>query len=987
MALIADTSLIRARNWLMIFLLCIIPGLIFLWDWNPEGEKEYRNELLNQRWFKKSEKIAQALYDSSEFEYWYKVAALRYRNLVNEFLISGKSVRTSLRKAYESYLPQGFPAGSMKTFFRTGKDADWNIDNHGEDGKKTGSDYLFKKLFDLMVKLHNEKISELDNKTWEQRLKKMFGHLVFSEIFHPDVRCTPFSAVIRSRPYTVIWDFIYAPYSRTIVGGYFLFFPRKYDEKNIPSDLIMKYWQQIADEEKTYPVLVPLNDSADKFLVHPMLNNPDLQRDLRSFCLENIKKVPSPVPELSDKMRLPAEKFGRAFKIGDYVARLCKLVPTSMHLGILLHKPDQQEKTFRRGIAEAYFLIVGIFWLMFLLKCLIFSEIPQVKLKFRVMAWFLAFAAFPAGLSIGAWSSFIQDFEDFRINLLQKNLRMSLQKIEADVSVVDSSFLAASRKITALPWFNEQILRLPNDPSKDQEFFNSLFNAYKKRKIDLSAAILITQGGWCFSRFAKGYDNRSGHALRDGLSSMFHKFLYEADSNLFNSLDKSFDKKFNDKRGPAFFHELNVYDNIYSLREAFNKVSDLTMAGKSYLQFYKQIDLNGKPFAVLLVYWDWKDEYVQKVKSSMDLEGLRFYKSFGLNPDIVAYKKESSEMVLLAKSGNIKGLSKFAEYPVKKIAEFSMPYSTLVMMPSGRIEGVRFVARLATTNVKLLVEREKAIIAFAIAVLFLIILTGVSGASLWITDPINKFIRNLRLLNQGNETEYVSSHRNDEIGVAGKSLKHMSDWILERERLLKFVSPKALQAVTEGDLSRVGDGLNQEVTILVSDIRSFTTLSEEYPAEEVFAMVNTHLDKMAEIITEYNGVIDRFVGDAIWAVFFDKHPQAGVNALKAAREMMRAHLQIQKKRERDNSFGYKIGIGIVKGRVLAGLIGDSSVRLDFSVVGEALNRAEYFEGLSKYTRESGIIFSRDLIECAEISGLEFISVSGEEEACEVKLDA
>jgi class 3 adenylate cyclase len=138
---------------------------------------------------------------------------------------------------------------------------------------------------------------------------------------------------------------------------------------------------------------------------------------------------------------------------------------------------------------------------------------------------------------------------------------------------------------------------------------------------------------------------------------------------------------------------------------------------------------------------------------------------------------------------------------------------------------------------------------------------------------------------------------------------------------------------------------------------------------------------MASDIKDCSGIIDRYVGDAVWAVFFDQHPKGGINALKAAQKMMKSHRQIQQDRLHANKFRYDIGIGIVKGKVLAGVMGDSSVRLDYTIVGEALNEAERLEDLSKTAGLTGIVFSEELRECALKAEIPFVKLAAE--VCEV----
>jgi class 3 adenylate cyclase len=117
---------------------------------------------------------------------------------------------------------------------------------------------------------------------------------------------------------------------------------------------------------------------------------------------------------------------------------------------------------------------------------------------------------------------------------------------------------------------------------------------------------------------------------------------------------------------------------------------------------------------------------------------------------------------------------------------------------------------------------------------------------------------------------------------------------------------------------------------------------------------------MSEIIEKWGGVIDRFVGDAVWAIFYeDEHPMA-VAAIEAAMEMKQAHTKNQQERAAAGKFTVRTGIGLARGEILAGIMGNSGVRLDYTIAGRTLQEAEDAEGASKMCRHTGIVISRNL---------------------------
>jgi adenylate cyclase len=137
------------------------------------------------------------------------------------------------------------------------------------------------------------------------------------------------------------------------------------------------------------------------------------------------------------------------------------------------------------------------------------------------------------------------------------------------------------------------------------------------------------------------------------------------------------------------------------------------------------------------------------------------------------------------------------------------------------------------------------------------------------------------------------------------------------------------------------------MTVFFSDIRGFTSLSEAMEPEELVTHLNTYLDHMTDIVFQYKGVLDKYIGDAVmafWNAPFDQHD----HALRAVRNAidMRASLR---KMNADGVFGkhvFKIGMGINTGEMIVGNTG-GKVHTDYTVLGDSVNLASRLESLTK----------------------------------------
>jgi two-component system sensor histidine kinase ChiS len=158
---------------------------------------------------------------------------------------------------------------------------------------------------------------------------------------------------------------------------------------------------------------------------------------------------------------------------------------------------------------------------------------------------------------------------------------------------------------------------------------------------------------------------------------------------------------------------------------------------------------------------------------------------------------------------------------------------------------------------------------------------------------------------------------------------------------------------------KLGDQVLKDMTVLFSDIRSFTTLSEKMTPKENFDFINSYLSKVSPAIRNNQGFIDKYIGDAIMALF----PHSAENALTASVEMLKELAKINEKREQQGYEKIEIGIGLHNGTLMLGIVGENK-RMDGTVIADAVNLASRLEGLTKVYGAS-IIISGDFLEHLE----------------------
>ena len=155
---------------------------------------------------------------------------------------------------------------------------------------------------------------------------------------------------------------------------------------------------------------------------------------------------------------------------------------------------------------------------------------------------------------------------------------------------------------------------------------------------------------------------------------------------------------------------------------------------------------------------------------------------------------------------------------------------------------------------------------------------------------------------------------------------------------------------------KLGENQERDMTVLFADIRSFTALSENMTPPENFAFINTYLEKISPAIRKNNGFIDKYIGDAVMALF----PRSSSDGVRAAIDMQKEVNIYNQQRQNNGLFPIAIGIGLHAGNLMLGTIGERE-RMESTVIADAVNLASRLEGLTK-VYGAGIIVSGAIIE-------------------------
>ena len=222
-----------------------------------------------------------------------------------------------------------------------------------------------------------------------------------------------------------------------------------------------------------------------------------------------------------------------------------------------------------------------------------------------------------------------------------------------------------------------------------------------------------------------------------------------------------------------------------------------------------------------------------------------------------------------------------------------------------------------------------------------------------ISTPVRRLAAASNEIEQGRFLIDLKPRTRDEIGLLTRRFVKMGQGLAERERLKdtfgRFINKDIAEKALRGELTLGGE--TKFVTIFFSDIRSFTAISEKLEPFEVVEFLNLYMTRMVNCVNETGGVVDKFIGDAIMAVWGAPvsagSPAAdALNCIRAALMMRSSLMEFNAGRGGDKKPIIKIGCGINTGPVVAGQIG-SNDRMEYTVIGDAVNFASRTESLNK----------------------------------------
>jgi adenylate cyclase len=295
----------------------------------------------------------------------------------------------------------------------------------------------------------------------------------------------------------------------------------------------------------------------------------------------------------------------------------------------------------------------------------------------------------------------------------------------------------------------------------------------------------------------------------------------------------------------------------------------------------------------------------------------------------------------------------------QRITLISGEYGTLMRpvygAPGEPLQIVAVIQKSYDENVENLEAFQRVLVQFYLIVIAISLVLVVFLAQS-ITKPILDIVARVKRIEAGDYGQEVKAKGSDEITELASSINTMASGLAEKEKVRDLLGKVVSREIAEELLSKKIElgGEEKIVTVLFADIKGFTSLCENTRPEEVLTLLNNYLSSITEVIEENHGVVDKYTGDSVMALF-----GAPISRSNDAHNAVATALAVQHAMRRQNEKNVKMGlaeieagVGVHTGLVVAGNLGSQN-RLNYTVVGDSVNLSARLEGLTrKYNIEN-----------------------------------
>ncbi|NLF98175.1 MAG: HAMP domain-containing protein [Candidatus Riflebacteria bacterium] len=824
----------------------------------------------------------------------------------------------------------------------------------------------------VQVNKHGD-AEDASGKQNERMLSGLFGSDTRSDVTAHSQKGKATFVMYRGLPSWFLWDY-FETADGTVLGYYLL---SRFSERHETAGRLLAL-RDLRERKQALGAFIPVLLGQGGIIGNARLEHSGI---FRNWALEyagiaerNLEKwLASGTPEVA--------------RLGNYLA-FSYIGKSQSHLAVYLtpviEQPGRPLWLFLFNLGSMGLLILMI------LRGLLLKQWPEFNLRFRFIMTYLLSATLPLSLLIISSYGYIAQYRRAAHFETINRIQLSIKQFDTRKSQIEEDYRFAFNNI-----FKDEKLQkiLTEQGCRSKEAIAQIRSHFFSagQKLPLLYLAIIDENGEG-ERYYEGQKKAEADPSIDAFSYPIAQLI----RNKITAHDPQ-----------VKFEELQASGIQKTAAEAYKSMAGRTMVSEvdsrrsfpikrqigasTATQMHELFWINGREKYAIFVSWD--DQALDKVifKNSLNQIALN-------NPsfNFVGFKADPQGFSFLDKPDrHIDGDFVDNARELALMAKFRGSYASkqydnlsLVAMPAKKYDQVIIVGGTQHFSLNRAIDyRIFVLLAILLLSLAVVLIASYYSAKL-LLDPIETLKTAIERVASGHLTTEIESHSEDELGILCREFSTMAVGLRERKRLATLLSDQAMDAITKtGDGSRLFDNETFSGVALVSDIRNFTGICEDYPPDKVTELLNEHFASMAAIISSYGGRIYKFVGDAIEAVFpevRDSSEDAATRAFNAAAMMLIKARQINQVRLRRKLFGYKIGIGLAYGTMHSGTIGSIETRLDYAIIGEPLKLAAKLEALSSQIQVFPMVLDAHINKALQGHGLvfkEFSEVDGQQAYC------
>ena len=680
------------------------------------------------------------------------------------------------------------------------------------------------------------------------------------------------------------------------------------------------------------------------------------------------------IKEKKDYFKWIKEPLPQGERLGKYSA-YCFLDRGASHIAVILIKAVKDFYWPKWVIALNLF---SVFIFIIIIYCgIVFKKWPQISLSLRFTFSYVLASVIPISLLCVTAYGYLIQYKITAIDKAANDLLISLKSIDTAKLELVKEYRATFSKALEDPEFINLIKDKGLNDEAVAERIVDIFESKENGKglPVLGVKVLDECGRGAFAKgkfdskiivedIMKAFLPTMVTLLRNELKNAYPDLkleeyeVKETENDLANRAYLSI-------TGTSFDSDLNRYFGF----PVYRKNGDFC----SYFMF-DSIKIDNKIKYLLFVVWDDKaldDEVVKQKFSDISLSNNKqnffAYRVKGQNYKHIGEITRHSSENFKKKAPELAIETSYS----KKITTFEDEENIVAVMPSFNYSQTVFIGWRDKFEITEDIYYRKMIFVRLILFALVILLICSIRSSAVFLKPISSLKEALNEVSEGNLNVGFKDITKDELGQLSKELSVMISELREKERLSKLISDQAIQVLQQKNDEMLNNTETFKGVALVSDIRNFTGMSEQYAPEAITELLNEHFAEMAKIISDNGGLIYKFIGDAIEAVFPEKDEydeSASERAFKAGSMMIAKLSVINSRRKKKNLFPYRIGVGLCYGTMFSGTVGSIETRLDYSILGDPLKNAAKYEALSIQNPSFPLVLGEDIAEIIATKG-------------------